>query len=188
MTLAHEIPPAVHPLPAVLTAIPVVATERLSLRAPTLADFPCLLEINQSVKETARSGARSRTRSFQDFAQMTATWIWRGHGWWAVDDDSGVVGFVGLGFEAGDICPELAYLMHPRARGKGYATEAASAARDYAREVLRLPDLISYVSEANTASQNVVAKLGARRDAHAEAEVGEPGVQVWRHLPAVEVH
>ena len=152
----------------------------MRLRAPDLADYPVLAEINASLR------ARSMRTSddWEDFVQMSATWVWRGHGWWTVEDETGAVGFVGLGFEPGDQSAELGYLLHSDARGKGYATEAATAARDCARDMLNLPELVSYIYESNAASLNVARKLGAVRDEAAEAALNEAGVQVWRHWAA----
>ena len=184
MTAPHEIQPQTHALPGVVAAIPELRTDRLVLRAPQLSDFPTLIDIDFSVAETSRRGERSREDSWYEFTQMSATWIWRGHGWWTVCDNQGAAGFVGLGFEPGDQAPELGYLFLPRARGLGYATEAATAARDFARDTLKLPALVSYISDTNDASRNVARKLGAARDSDAEAAlraVGEEGVQVWRH-------
>lgn len=176
----HEKAPRNHALPAVAKAIPVLETDRLVLRAPTLDDFPVLLAINESVADVSlRTGGREGT--WIDLVQMTATWVLRGHGWWTVDDSAGACGFVGLGFEPGDREPELGYLLTETARGKGYATEACVVVRDYARDTARLPSLVSYVSQRNSASQNVARKLGATRDAQSEAELGDEGVQVWRH-------
>lgn len=188
MTQWHEIPPRHHALPPLAAAIPVLNTERLTLRGPMLEDFPLLVEINESVAELSqREGAGRRDGAWQDFAQMTATWVWRSHGWWTVCDTGGPCGFVGLGFEPGDRCPELGYLFAAEARGKGYATEAATAARDFARAELKLDALVSYISDGNDASQGVARKLGAMRDATAEAELGLDGVQVWRHWAPAEV-
>ena len=181
MTHLHEIAPEQHGAPQVLAAIPALTTERLTLRVPQLQDFPTLVAIDDNVGQTSLRGPRSRKESWRDFAQMTATWIWRGHGWWTVFDDDGPCGFVGIGFEPGDTAPELAYLFAPSSRGKGYATESCLAARDFARDVLKLPALLSYISDTNTASQNVARKLGASRDSTAETALGEDGVQVWRH-------
>lgn len=178
MPAPHEMQPLAHALPPLAAAIPVLETDRLRLRAMKLADLPLLEAINESLKDRS---LRS-TDTWSDFVQMSATWVFRGHGWWTVDDDAGAVGFVGLGFEPGDQAPELGYLLDAPARGKGYATEAAQAARDCARDLLRLPELVSYISETNAASQNVARKLGAVRDAEAEkALVDEDTTQVWRH-------
>ncbi len=177
MTAPHLFPPAAHALPALYAAIPVLTSQRLTLRAPLLADYPLLEKINDGLKDRS---LRS-TDTWDDFIQMTATWVFRGHGWWTVEDLGGAIGFVGLGFEPGDQAPELGYLLDADARGKGYATEAAMTARDCARDVLKLPSLVSYISETNLASQNVARKLGANRDAAAEAALGENATQVWRH-------
>ena len=183
MSKWHIQPPARHSLPALVAAVPELTTARLRLRAPSLADVPLLQEINDSVADVSlRTGGEDGT--WHDLVQMTATWLLRGHGWWTVEDAEDACGFVGLGFEPGDREPELGYLLASAARGKGYATEACAAARDYAWTGAHLPSLVSYISDDNAASQNVARKLGAARDAAAEAELhraGETGVQVWRH-------
>lgn len=181
MTYWHEHPPAHHALPGLAQIIPTLHTDRLTLRAPGLSDFPLLVEIDASVADVSLRAQNGRTGTWEDFMQMTATWLLRGHGWWTVDDNAGAVGFVGLGFEPGDQEPELGYLFAASARGKGYATEACMAARTHARDTAGLPSLVSYISDGNTASQNVARKLGAQRDPAAEAALDETGVQVWRH-------
>jgi RimJ/RimL family protein N-acetyltransferase len=45
-------------------------------------------------------------------------------------------------------------------QGNGYATEAASAARDYALEQLGAHRLIALIIHGNDASENVARKLG----------------------------
>ncbi|MEO1239172.1 MAG: GNAT family N-acetyltransferase, partial [Pseudomonadota bacterium] len=63
--------------------------------------------------------------------------------------------------------------------GKGYATEAATAARDWAVSTLSPARLVSFIDPANTASQAVAKRLGAdnsgRRAAH------NPDCEVWDH-------
>jgi len=189
MIAVHERPTTLHALPALRDAVPLLHTDRLVLRAPDLADFPTLVEIDQSVAATSLKGRGTREMSWNDFMQMSATWLLRGHGWWTVTAEDAPVGFVGIGFEPEDQEPELAYIFAPAARGKGYATEAATAAHDCARDVLNLPSLISYISEKNAASRSVARKLGATRDAEAEATLGDDsaGVRVWRHFKTGDV-
>ncbi|MCE8007289.1 GNAT family N-acetyltransferase [Aestuariivita sp.] len=180
MTSPHERAPHTHARPSILEAVPALKTARLALRPPILRDFQVLLDIEDSLADTdLRSD--NREEAWSNFMQMSATWVLRGHGWWTVEDSAGACGFVGLGFEPGDREPELGYLLTAPARGKGYATEASLAARGCARDLLHLPSLVSYVSDRNTASQNVARKLGAKRDAEAEAALGSDTTQVWRH-------
>ncbi len=177
MMRPHEIPPVQHGLPALRSALPVLETARLSLRVMQLGDLPLLAQINEEVSDKS---LRS-TDAWEDFVQMTATWVFRGHGWFTVSDADIPVGFVGLGFEPGDKEPELGYLFAAAFHGKGYATEAAAAVRNWGFQTAGLVSLVSYVSHTNAASQNVARKLGATRDAAAEAALGEDGAQVWRH-------
>ena len=75
MTAPHERTPDVIPCPDAAAAIPVLRSDRLTLRAPTLDDFPLLVEIDGSVAEQSLRGTRSREDSWFEFTQMTATWI-----------------------------------------------------------------------------------------------------------------
>lgn len=57
---------------------------------------------------------------------------------------------------------ELVYVFVVDAWGHGYATEAASAMRDYALGPLRLPRLIALIDPENIASARVAEKVGMR--------------------------
>jgi RimJ/RimL family protein N-acetyltransferase len=65
---------------------------------------------------------------------------------------------------------ELAWALAPEAWGSGYATEAARAARDWAREELGVEELISIIAVDNVASRRVAERLGMaareQRDFH----------------------
>ncbi len=55
---------------------------------------------------------------------------------------------------------ELGWIVRRSHQGKGIATEAAAAWRDYAFDTLRLVRIVSMVSERNVASRRVAEKLG----------------------------
>lgn len=186
MIAPHEIPtpgPAAGFAATLRAALPRLETERLLLRAPCLEDFDAYAEIGTSPRGRYLVEDNSdRDALWLDFAQMVATWLLRGHGVWTVESRAnGVVhGFVLLGFEPGDHEPELGYLFREMAEGKGYATEAATAARDYAFATLRLPTLVSTIDHDNARSIALVTRLGATRDTAAEAAHGN-AILVYRH-------
>jgi len=59
---------------------------------------------------------------------------------------------------------ELGYTFDPAVWGQGFATEAAQCVRDYAREVLRWPYVISAILPQNARSRRVAERSGARAD------------------------
>ena len=186
MSAPHEtpIPGAAADLADRLAAmIPVLETGRLRLRAPRLTDFPVWADIVCSARGAHMMGPMTRDAAWDDFARLTVTWLLRGHGGWVVEtrEASDRVGVVLIGFEPGDQEPELGFALGADHEGKGYASEAATAARDHARDTLRLPSLVSYVDPANTRSLAVLHRLGARRDPAAEAAV-DHGCHVYRHF------
>jgi RimJ/RimL family protein N-acetyltransferase len=190
MMLPHERPatgPAADFAATLRAQLPVLTTARLTLRAPTIEDFPHYAEIAASPEGRYLTEDQTRDSAWLDFAQMTATWLLRGHGVWTVEarDSGNTLGFVLIGFEPGDHEPELGYLFLPAARGRGYAREAAEAVRAYAFETAGLSTLVSTVDPDNVASHRLAERLGATRDAAAEAAHGH-AVHVWRH-PRPEV-
>jgi RimJ/RimL family protein N-acetyltransferase len=101
-------------------------------------------------------------------------------------DDGAVVGRVGLKYydpetwersAARDAQPELGWAVAREHWGRGYATEAAGAVRDWARN----DRLISLITTDNVRSQAVARRLGARpAGTVAELEGGGPHV-IWVH-------
>ena len=105
-------------------------------------------------------------------AEWLRTWIDRryatwGFGMWAVVEKSsgGVIGYCGLTQFNNRCAPddvELGYRLARAHWGRGYATEAATAARDHAFGALALPRIIAMIDPRNTASLRVAEKLGMR--------------------------
>jgi RimJ/RimL family protein N-acetyltransferase len=59
---------------------------------------------------------------------------------------------------------ELGYDFRSDHWHRGFATEAATAVRDYAFQTLALPRLVSVIRQGNGASQRVAEKIGMRLD------------------------
>jgi RimJ/RimL family protein N-acetyltransferase len=56
---------------------------------------------------------------------------------------------------------EVGWGLHPDAQGKGYGVEAATAAIDYAFDVLGWTEVIHCIDPDNTGSQNLARALGS---------------------------
>lgn len=192
MIAAHEIAPThigTGLAAAIRDHIPMLETRRLTLRAMEMQDFPCLDGIVNGPGGSGVGGPQPRDETWFDFAQMMATWTWRGHGWWTVcthDDTTEALGFAGIGFEPGDQEPELGYMFAQKAQRQGYATEVGQAVLRFARTHLGLKTLVSYINPDNTRSIAVAERLGAARDTDSETALAktlpdESPVRVYRY-------
>jgi RimJ/RimL family protein N-acetyltransferase len=83
--------------------------------------------------------------------------------------------------EAGEHAqPELGWTLLREHWGRGYATEAARAARAWGEREARVEHLISLIHPDNAASQRVAERLGAQPTRTVMLELGIPCV-VWEH-------
>lgn len=161
--------------------VPVLTTERLTLRALTMDDFPLVAEIATGPRAAGIGGPMSREDAWYEFAQMNMTWLVRGHGYWAVTDTASgeLLGFAGIGFEPGDREPELGYFFSAAAEGRGLASEAVARARDWGFADAALETLVSYVLVHNSRSIALAERLGAVRDG--DITDGSETLHVFRH-------
>ncbi len=148
----------------VTASIPTLRTERLTLRPPALGDFDVYAQIMADDHSGHMGGSLSASEAWADFCVYCAGWMLRGAGMWAVCLQDTAIGFVTIGMEIGDQEHELGYFFLAPYHGQGFAVEAATAARDYARIQLRLPSLVSYVAKGNLGSVKIAQALGATRD------------------------
>ncbi len=144
----------------------VLETERLRLRPFTLDDVDAYYEGISSDADVMRylPGGKPRQRSD---SQWVVNYFMRhmelhGFGVWAVEDrDSGVfMGHAGLEYIPGAQEVEIAYTLAKAFWGRGLATEAAHASLCYGFETVDLSEIYGLAFPENTASQNVMRKLG----------------------------
>ena len=87
-----------------------------------------------------------------------------GFGLWVITlrDSGEFVGDCGLTFQHVDGVDELEVGYHVRTsmQGRGYATEAAAASRDFARDVLAAHRLTAIIHPLNVPSRRVAEKIG----------------------------
>lgn len=162
------------------TPLPRIETARLILRAPRLNDFDIYAGIYLSPRWDHGEPV-TRHDAWLDFCEMTAGWYWRGTGVLTITDTAGtVLGFTLLNHEFGDPELELGWMLTAEAEGQGFATEAAAALRDWATSHLGVTAPVSYVDPDNTRSAATARRLGATRDATAEAAIGH-ACHAYRH-------
>jgi RimJ/RimL family protein N-acetyltransferase len=118
--------------------------------------------------------------------RILGQWALRGYGMFALEDMAGrFVGRAGVLHPLEWSEPELAYALVSSAWGRGLATEAATAIRDWAFASFAFPRLASFIQPDNAASIRVVARMGAVRETTVTL-LGGPA-ELWVHSrPATE--
>lgn len=144
-------------------------TERLRLRFMEESDleaFAAMYADPETMRYIGEGKALSRMDTWRSIAGVLGHWLIKGYGMWAVDLKStgelvGRVGFIDVegwpGFELG-------WLIARPHWGRGYASEAALCARDYATGTLKKERVISLIRIGNERSVRVAEKLGFLRD------------------------
>jgi RimJ/RimL family protein N-acetyltransferase len=145
--------------------VTTLLTPRLCLREMNDDDLDHIAALLGD-SEVMRYYRRPKTRTE---AQRWIDWngrLYREHGFglWIMflRDSDEFVGDCGLTIQRVDGVDEIEVGYHVRAdlQGKGLATEAAAACRDYARETLNIGRLIAIINPANVPSQRVAEKIG----------------------------
>ncbi|HEX3175532.1 MAG TPA: GNAT family N-acetyltransferase [Methylomirabilota bacterium] len=146
----------------------MMQTRRLRLRRLRPGDEADLITLDSDPEVMRWVGSPAGVKSPQETAERARQRIGTDHGpmgFWALEtraDDR----FCGLGAlirmpDGADV--ELAYRLHRRAWGQGYATEAGAALLDYAFATLALPRVVAVTYPDNRGSQRVLDKLGFTR-------------------------
>jgi RimJ/RimL family protein N-acetyltransferase len=167
-----------------MIAGPTLTTARLLLRQAAETDLPAMIAFGQSPRSRFTGGPLDAFGAWRALLAGIGHWTLRGYGFFSVDEvaTGAFVGRVGVIFHPGWPAPELAWHLFDGFEGKGFATEAAAAARDwYGRTISTVP-LISQIDPGNLASRRVAERLGARLD-RADVQLGET-VEIWVHPAA----
>ena len=156
-------------------------TERLILRPMLQSDFEALLLIFTDPNVMAAFDHPPFTR------EQMQRWLQRnldhqkefGYGLFSlIHKETGeLIGDCGLEQMEDMGAAELGYDLRSDFWNQGYATEAALAVRDYAFQVLDLPQLISLIRVGNLASKRVAEKAGM----NLAEEFTRYGIQYWKY-------
>ena len=143
-----------------------LTTPRLLLRAPLLCDldgWAALMADPESASPLG--GVQPRSVAWRSLATMAGSWSLAGFGMYSVlERSSGEwVGRVGPWYPEGWPGTEVGWGLLRPYWGRGYATEAAIAAIDWAFDTLRWSEVIHLIAPGNPASQAVARRLGSAR-------------------------
>ena len=143
---------------------PRIETERLILRPTVAEDFEGWARL-MGDEENSRyiGGPQSRPVAWRGFLSMAGAWAIQGYAMFSVIEKASGrwVGRLGPWQPEGWPGTEVAWGLLREAWGKGYALEGATAAMDYAFDVLGWEQVIHTIAPANAASKVVARKLGS---------------------------
>jgi RimJ/RimL family protein N-acetyltransferase len=144
----------------------MIVTDRLRLRPMTLDDAPFYLQlVNEPsfLENIGDKGVRSvadARRAIEEGPMAMQKSL--GYALMLVERqaDGAALGMCGLLRRETLPATDIGYAYLPQYWGQGYAYEAAAAVLAHARDTLQLPRLMGIVSPGNTASRQLLGKLG----------------------------
>lgn len=146
----------------------MIQTERLNLRPLTVDDAAFYLKLVNEPSFLENIGDKGVRDLDGARAALLAGPIEMqerlGYSLWLVSrkDDGAAIGMCGLIRRDTLPATDIGYAYLPDYWGQGYAWEAAQAAAAYGRDVVGLERLLGIVSPSNTASSQLLKKLGMR--------------------------
>ena len=145
----------------------ILYTDRLILRRWKDSDRKPFAALNACHHVCKFLAKRLTTHESDELALKIMTHFKQhGFGLYAVErkDNQQFIGFTGLNIPSFDAhfmpAIEIGWRLSYEHWGQGFATEAATAVRDYAFAVLNLNEIVSFTTEKNTASRRVMEKIG----------------------------
>ncbi|MDO8901794.1 MAG: GNAT family N-acetyltransferase [Phenylobacterium sp.] len=170
---------------------PTLETERLILRPPTMSDFEpwCAFSADE---EAARyiGGVMNPAQVWRSMMMIAGSWALEGFSMFSViEKESGRwVGRLGPWRPHGWPGTEVGWGIIRDCWGRGYATEGAAAAMDFAFDELGWDEVIHTIEPVNVNSQAVAQRLGSQvlRQARlpvpmdVQVDVWGQGREAWR--------
>ena len=153
--------------------VPVLSTDRLILRAHSIADAPTLFDLRTN-EEVMRFIHRERPKTILDMVSyidslnegfrkgLHIAWII------SLKENSGqMIGSVGYWrTDFANHRAEIGYMLHPNYWGKGITSEALTATIDFGFEEIKLHSIFANVSPENEASRQILLKHGFVKEAY----------------------
>ncbi len=148
----------------------IAETSRVIIRYFCVEDIPEITPIltNPEVMKYSLSGVLTNAQTKNFINKMLTRYATEGYGYYAViyRENKQLIGYCGLLLCSieGEKQVEIGYRLAPNYWGRGLATEAAKAVRDYAFKKFNLDCLICLIQPKNIASIKVAEKIGMKFD------------------------
>lgn len=165
--------------------VPRLETARLIMRGYVSDDFEAFAAFmaDPEVMRYLTGHPLKRLDAWRSLSSAIGHWTLRGYGTWALEkkDDGAFIGRVGMINPEGWPGLEIGWTLGRPYWGRGYATEAASAAMRYAFLTQPVDRLISCIHPENAASQKVAVRLGETKGERSEVVVSGEGfpIDIW---------
>lgn len=168
-----------------------INTERLLLRGwkpEDHAPFAAMCGDPEVMRYIGNGSTRTPDDAARYIGSFEREWTERGFGLFAVESKQtgGLIGFTGLSWPVflPEVLPsvEIGWRFSKSSWGKGYATEAASAALAFGVNELGITDIVSIYQVGNGASARIMQKLGMVFDRRTIDPTCGREVEVYRLL------
>jgi RimJ/RimL family protein N-acetyltransferase len=171
--------------------VPTLETARLLLRDWRDEDVEPYVQMNADSRVTEFfAQPYSRERSEANAKTIRASLAADGYGWWAVEirggaPFAGLIALTAVPFRA-PFTPakEIGWRFASKYWGRGYATEAARAALDFAFRELDWREVVAFTAVPNVRSRRVMERLGMTHDSRDDFDHPriEPDHPLLRHV------
>jgi RimJ/RimL family protein N-acetyltransferase len=149
---------------------PTLKTQRLTLRLHKRDDFQSCFDLWNDPGVYKYIGGKPATDNevWSKFLRCVGHWEIMGYGYWVVVENSSgkYVGEIGYADWHRDIepsikgMPEIGWILHSKAHGKGYATEALQEVIAWGDKNLNSEKTVCIINPENIASLRVAEKMG----------------------------
>lgn len=173
-----------------ISSAPEILTDRLRLRAHSVADYERVAAMWSDPGVTRFIGGKPQTReeAWSRLLRYGGMWALTGKGFWVIEekDTRRFLGEVGVMDVKRDMDPpfaadenEVGWALLPTSQGKGYAGEAVTAAMNWAMRTLTFRQLVCIINPENEPSIRLAGKLGFRERIRTTYH-GSPTIQFER--------
>lgn len=172
-----------------MSEVPVLETERLTLRGHALEDFASYAAMWADPAVTRFIGGAPLTQeeSWGKFIRAFGQWTLMGFGFWSVVERQSGRRIGEIGFLEGrrDITPsftgtpECGWALVPGVHGKGFATEALRAALAWGDVHFGAVRMVCIIAPENAPSLKLAGKFGFR-EAHRTLYKAQPTIVLFR--------